>query len=131
MGKTGGHPVRFTLTINGPGTGDSDRSQYLHSATTISQGTLQLGNGGGTARWPAARRNRGQLHPGLQSKQYGDTRHGLHLRRITGSGSVVQMGPGILVLNGANTYGGGTTVSGGTLQVGSTTAIPYGPGSAM
>ena len=34
----------------------------------------------------------------------------------TGSGSLTKQGSGLLALNGANTYTGGTTVSGGTLQ---------------
>jgi autotransporter-associated beta strand protein len=38
---------------------------------------------------------------------------------ISGAGgSLVMQGPGKLVLNGANTYNGGTTISGGTLQFG-------------
>ena len=34
----------------------------------------------------------------------------------TGAGSVIKAGSGVLVLNGANTYGGGTTINGGTLM---------------
>src|SRR5271165_1897812 len=37
---------------------------------------------------------------------------------ITGAGAWTKAGPGILVLTGANTYGGGTTISAGTLQIG-------------
>ncbi|WNL46440.1 autotransporter-associated beta strand repeat-containing protein [Dyella sp. BiH032] len=37
---------------------------------------------------------------------------------ITGSGGLTKTGTGMLTLNGANTYIGGTTVSGGTLEVG-------------
>ena len=36
------------------------------------------------------------------------------------TGSLVQVGNGILILGGANTYTGGTTVSGGTIVLGST-----------
>ncbi|MEQ8326901.1 MAG: autotransporter-associated beta strand repeat-containing protein [Parvibaculum sp.] len=35
---------------------------------------------------------------------------------ISGAGSLVKLGSGILSLTGANTYSGGTTISGGTLQ---------------
>lgn len=37
---------------------------------------------------------------------------------IIGNGSVFLAGPGTLILNGVNTYSGGTTISGGTLEVG-------------
>jgi len=37
---------------------------------------------------------------------------------IGGSGSLTKIGAGILILDGANTYTGGTTVSAGTLEVG-------------
>lgn len=37
---------------------------------------------------------------------------------ITGNGSVIQNGSGTLILNGINTYTGGTTVQSGTLEVG-------------
>ena len=36
---------------------------------------------------------------------------------ISGSGSVTQLGPGLLVLTNSNTYSGQTTIGGGTLQV--------------
>lgn len=35
-----------------------------------------------------------------------------------GGGSLTKLGPGALILTGANTYAGGTTVSAGTLQIG-------------
>ena len=48
---------------------------------------------------------------------------------ITGAGSVVNNGGGILTLSGDNSYSGGTTISSGTLTVGSNTAL--GSGSLM
>ncbi len=47
---------------------------------------------------------------------------------IADAGSVVNDGPGTLLLSGPNTYSGGTTISAGTLQLGSSTAM--GSGSA-
>jgi autotransporter-associated beta strand protein len=41
----------------------------------------------------------------------------------TGTGSVIKTGSGVLVLNGANTYSGGTTINGGTL-VGDLSNLP-------
>ncbi|TAL78265.1 MAG: autotransporter domain-containing protein [Burkholderiaceae bacterium] len=37
---------------------------------------------------------------------------------ITGNGSVIQDGAGTLILNGVNTYTGGTTINTGTLEIG-------------
>ena len=37
---------------------------------------------------------------------------------ISGAGSLVQNGPGALILIATNTYAGSTTISGGTLQLG-------------
>jgi autotransporter-associated beta strand protein len=45
---------------------------------------------------------------------------------ITGSGAIIQAGPGKLTLNGANTYSGGTTISAGTLAIGNSAALGSG-----
>ncbi len=37
---------------------------------------------------------------------------------ISGSGGLVQLGSGTVILTGTNTYAGGTTINSGTLQVG-------------
>ncbi len=39
--------------------------------------------------------------------------------RISGTGALVKAGTGILIVNGVNTYSGGTTISAGTLVIGS------------
>ena len=119
----------FTGAINGSGglhqigtgslvlTGNNNYS----GGTIIDPGrTLQVGNGGtsgtvGTGNISDA----GQLI---------FNRLGIILvpGQIAGSGSVVQQGPGNLVLIGVNTYAGGTQLNGGTLTLGSNTAIGNG-----
>ena len=42
---------------------------------------------------------------------------------LSGVGSLIKTGSGILVLSGSNTYSGGTTISAGTLQVGNASAL--------
>ncbi|MFR0690795.1 autotransporter outer membrane beta-barrel domain-containing protein [Enterobacterales bacterium AE_CKDN230030158-1A_HGKHYDSX7] len=79
--------------------------------TTLSAGTLQLGNGGASGTLLGNivnnatlvfNRNATQIYPDI----------------ISGSGSLIQAGSGTSILTGANSYTGGTTISAGTLQVG-------------
>ena len=87
--------------------------------TTISGGTLQLGNAGGTGTIVGAITDNGVL-------QFSRTDTALALSgNITGTGSVVQLAAntGTVTLSGINTYSGVTTVNAGTLQAGSTTAL--------
>ncbi|MEJ0009488.1 MAG: autotransporter outer membrane beta-barrel domain-containing protein [Alphaproteobacteria bacterium] len=89
-------------------TGDSD----FTGPTTISAGTLQLGNGGTTGS--------------LINSDILDNSHLVFNRsgtfylsgNITGGGDVTQAGPGTIIVTGENAYTGGTIISGGTLQVG-------------
>jgi fibronectin-binding autotransporter adhesin len=93
-------------------------SNTYTGATTVSAGTLQIGDGA-----------TGSLHP--SSTITGASGATLAFGRsdtiiqgtdfnsvIGGSLNVAQMGAGTLVLNGANTYSGTTRVVAGTLQVG-------------
>jgi autotransporter-associated beta strand protein len=87
--------------------------------TTIEAGTLQIGNGGTSGSiignvtdnaTLAFNRADTVTFPGV----------------ISGTGSVVQAGPGTLVLPGANSYGGGTTLASGTITVGNNGALGTG-----
>ena len=83
--------------------------------TTISAGTLQIGNGGGTGSIAGAVADNGTL-----AFDRGNNINFSGL--ISGSGQVQQIGTGILLLSGANTYSGGTLVSNfGTLRVNNST----------
>jgi autotransporter-associated beta strand protein len=92
-----------TLTLSGANT--------YAGGTTISAGTLQVGAGGTS----------GSIGTGNV------TDHGVFVFNrsdgvtftnvISGSGSLVQNGTGMLTLSGANTYTGPTTVSNGTLVI--------------
>ncbi|KQZ79330.1 hypothetical protein ASD55_01010 [Rhodanobacter sp. Root561] len=92
-----------TLILTGPNT--------YTGGTTISTGTLQLGNGGTTGSIIGNVTNNGSL---VFNRSDDVTFNGL----ISGSGSLLQAGAGTLVLTGANTYAGGTTIRNGTLQLG-------------
>ena len=85
-------------------------STYTGS-TTISAGTLQLGNGSTTGSIVGDVTDNGTLafnrgdavsFPGV----------------VSGTGLLTQAGSGTTILTAANTYSGGTTISAGTLQLG-------------
>ena len=99
-------------------------SNTYSGGTTISAGTLQVGNGGNTGTLgTAAVANNGVL---IFSRS--DT--GLNVAsNINGSGSVVQAGAGLTTLSGSNTYGGGTTINAGYLAFANTGAVPAGSGN--
>ncbi|MGA7438815.1 MAG: autotransporter-associated beta strand repeat-containing protein [Luteibacter sp.] len=78
--------------------------------TTITDGTLRLGEGGTSGSIIGDVTNNGTLAFNRSDVQ---TFSGV----ITGSGAVTQMGSGTTVLTGGNTYTGATTVQGGTLLI--------------
>jgi fibronectin-binding autotransporter adhesin len=79
--------------------------------TTISNGTLQLGNGGSTGSIAGDVINNGSL---VFDRSDDVIFNGI----VSGSGSLEQAGKGSLILVGTNTYTGGTRISSGTLQLG-------------
>ena len=116
-GGTGGALIKVgtgTLTLIG--------ANAYTGGTTINAGVLQIGNGGASGSILGDVTNDATLafnHSG--SVTFGGT--------ISGTGALVQLGSGTLILAGINTYEGATTVSMGTLAAGSTTA--FSPHSAF
>ena len=112
------------ITFNGNGITVLTGSNNYQGATTIGGGTLQFGNGGTT----------GFLNPsyaivdnGLLAFNRSDAiSQGTNFSSaaITGTGGLVQAGPGMLTLNNSNTYSGGTAISGGMLAYGAANALP-------
>jgi YVTN family beta-propeller protein/autotransporter-associated beta strand protein len=84
--------------------------------TTISAGTLQLGNGGAIGSILGNVTNNGTL---AFNRSDTVTFAGL----ISGSGNLSQIGSGTTILTAENTYTGGTTISAGALQLGNGGAI--------
>ena len=123
------------LTLAGSGNGELDKvipgtggvakagfgmwtltgSNTYTGGTTVNGGTLMIGGGGvlGNGTYSGAIVNNSNLVFGTSSRQ---TINGA----ISGSGTLAQAGPGTLLLNGSNSYTGGTFISGGLLQFGST-----------
>jgi autotransporter-associated beta strand protein len=84
--------------------------------TTITAGTLQLGNAGtvGTINGNVA-------DNGILAFDHSDVL--TFAGAISGTGGVTQIGTGTTILAGNNSYSGGTTISAGTLQAGSATSL--------
>jgi outer membrane autotransporter protein len=92
-----------TLTLTGENSYTGD--------TTISAGTVQIGNGSISGTIPGNIVDNGAL---VFSRSDAASYAGV----ISGTGSVAQAGNGTIILTGASTYTGGTTVLAGTLQLG-------------
>ena len=107
-----------TLTLSGANT--------YTGGTTITAGTLQLGNGGTTGSLSAGSAiidNASLAFDRSNTITEGADFAGV----ITGSGGIVQSGAGgTLVLSGANTFSGGTTITAGTLQMDNAAALGTG-----
>jgi fibronectin-binding autotransporter adhesin len=79
--------------------------------TTISAGTLQVGNGGTTGTLGAGSVNNSGT---LEFNRAGSLTVG---NAISGTGSLIQSGPGTTILSANNTYTGGTMINAGTLAL--------------
>lgn len=100
-----------SVTQAGSGTTLFTSNQTYTGGTTISAGTLQLGNGGTSGSIVGDVVDNGVL---VIDRSDAVALPGV----ISGSGGVTQQGSGITTFTGNNTYTGGTTISAGTLQLG-------------
>ena len=104
--RTGGSLVKAgtgTLVLTGDNT--------YTGGTTISAGTLQLGDGGTSGSIVGNVQDDARL---VVNRSDSLTLAG----DISGTGTLAQVGAGTTVLTGNNSYAGGTTISAGTLQLG-------------
>jgi fibronectin-binding autotransporter adhesin len=96
-------------------TGDNDYA----GTTTVSAGTLQMGNGGtGGNLGAGAVTNNGTL---IINRSAPTT-----IRGMSGTGSLTKDGTGTLTLSAPSTAMGDTTIANGTLQLGASTTAPTG-----
>lgn len=124
VGVGNGSGKDMTATIASELTGNASLNKMDHGTliliadnsytggTTISEGTLQLGDGGTTGSV------KGDI---INNATLAVNRSGEYILegKVSGSGNLLQHGSGItLILMGENTYSGGTTINAGTLQLG-------------
>jgi autotransporter-associated beta strand protein len=112
-----------SLVYVGSGTLTLTATNTYAGSTTISNGTLQLGDGtpghdGSIAATSGVTNNAVLTYnlAGNQTASYG----------IGGTGAVTKSGSGTLVLSGSNGYSGATTVNGGVLSIAAATNLQSG-----
>ncbi len=117
-----------SVTQAGGGTTIFTATNTYAGSTTISAGTLQLGDGGtsGSISGAGAITDNGALVFNRSDALVQGTDFGT----IAGTGTVTQAGSGRTTLNAVNTFAGATTVSSGVLAVGSDANLGTAPGAA-
>ena len=105
------------LTQAGAGTLILTAANTYTGATTITSGTLQLGNGGTTGSLSTA--SNIAVDGTLAFDRSNAVSQGTDFTAsaINGAGSLAQLGAGTTTLSALNTYGGGTIVAAGTLTL--------------
>jgi fibronectin-binding autotransporter adhesin len=117
----------INVTQSGMGTLVLNGANTYTGTTTISQGTLQIGNGSTTGALSTSIAITGSSGATLAFNRTNTVTQGTDFNSTIGGGvRVVQNGTGALVLNGSNSYSGGTVVSSGILTAGTTTALGTG-----
>jgi autotransporter-associated beta strand protein len=119
-----GNAGRITLTIAGQGTQILTGTNAYSGATTITSGTLQLGNGGDSGSVSASVVTDNATLAVSRSDEV--ALNSLISGALGGGGGLLQTGPGQLDLTAANTYAGPTQVTGGTLKVAAVGALGTG-----
>lgn len=111
-----------SLQKTGAGTLTLTADATFSGTTTISGGTLRLGDGGTTGLVAGGIVNDGSLAV--------DRSTNLTLANaISGSGGLVKAGNGTLTLTGSNTFSGPTAIVGGTLSINSSARLGTAPAS--
>ena len=99
------------LAKSGNGTLTLNASNAFSGATTVTGGTLQIGNGGATGSIAGNVANSGVL-------AFNRSDRITFSGSISGTGAIQQIGSGSVMLTGSNNFTGAATAASGTLQIG-------------
>jgi autotransporter-associated beta strand protein len=117
INNIGGSGGKVALAKSGTGTWVLAGTNTYTGGTTISSGTLRIGNGGATGSLSTSSTiaNSGIL----EIRRSNITVQGTDFSpgAVSGTGAIVQSGNGTTILNVANTYQGLTTVNAGALRI--------------
>jgi fibronectin-binding autotransporter adhesin len=109
----------ISLAVSGPGAQVLLGNNTYLGATTISGGTLQIGNGGASGSIASTSQ---VINNGALVFNRSDAYGGVFVPAVSGSGSLT-LSSGSLTLGGASTYTGATAVLAGTLQLAGSAAL--------
>jgi autotransporter-associated beta strand protein len=126
---TGSNPSAVSFTVDQNSTAIFTASQNYTGATTINAGSVQIGNGGTTGALSTSSAITDNAN--LTFNRSDNISQGTDFSgsAISGTGAVTKLGGGIVTLNTANTYQGGTSVQAGTLLVTNTSGSGTGTGA--
>jgi autotransporter-associated beta strand protein len=114
------------ITKVGNGTFAVTATQTYNGTTTISAGTLQLGNGGTTGQLTAPSN---VINNATYAVNRSNTLQQGPTSVISGTGVFLKLGTGTFTMSGTNSYSGGTVINAGTLTVDNTSALGSTSGS--
>ena len=117
-----GGGAALALTKQGSGSLTLTNADTYTGGTTISAGTLQLGDGVVNTGYIS---NTGGVLDNA-TLAFANVAAVTYSGNIVGTGALGKFGPGTLTLSGSNTYANGTTISGGNLAFSATQSIPTG-----
>jgi autotransporter-associated beta strand protein len=115
LSANGGVFGSAALTVGGGGTVSLGGTNTYTGTTTISAGVFTISGAGqlGSGSYAAAITDNGVFNYNSSASQ---TFSGV----VSGTGTLLESGPGTLTLSGTNTYSGSTAISGGMLTIGGT-----------